>query len=928
MKIEHRLKQLANSNSNYSLLWAQWEFDKKLLHRALNTISRDFPHYSLHDSSHSSTIITQIEKIISPDIDKLSATDCWLLLEACYWHDAGMIISKEEKQILVSSIAFSDFLNELVTNNSELSSFAEKVLREIKGNDVTGLLAASDALTFVLSDYYRKIHAERSGVLVQDPQSAKIASPRTSLIPKRLFGLVALIIACHGKNREEIINLARRNEGMDSDDYAHPRYIASLLRIGDLLDIDDGRFCQTLLSNIGDVPISSLNHQRKHASIESLHIDSDSIEIEAICHDYASYSVQRSWFDYIKNEFDYQKSVWNSIAPNNTYRALPTISKLNCVLSGYLNIDGAAPKINLDTQRIYDYLTGTLIYSEKYPYIRELIQNAIDATMYKVWDIMTHTKNISNKSDHIVRCEYEKLLNNERIDINIVEIENEKDEEINYTLTIKDSATGISFEDLKKIFNCGSENTPTRKKIKNTMPDWAKPSGFFGLGLHSAFRICEKVKITTRVNGKCCYVVDVLSTGKIPEITIKEIENDYFIGTEIKTEIHQMTIPDSVPYSAIEAFNKFDPLTNERLEVTRLVIYDIITETFLKSPVKLYLNNMEINSAVQEKIFESKSEWDTDYTLGADFNLFIDLDLFYQSKLYYKNSFIDIDKRFIGFGVLPGLSGTLNIYTGDAINWVTIDRKKLRSDKFPELRELVTKITIKNREKIISNTSDISSADLFYYSYYDLTNNDKWRDFKISELSLGDYLDTSEELFIFSGDIIHIPKEEITLKFGLITECISKIVIKLDCSLEILPIESKSNVSSHHSGEYYISKFKIKNDSNKTQKIDISQIKHWMKNKDTSYRLAVPCFDEKYDSISLKRNDFPKWMFSCSNEWHFNKYLALPFKTSKSLISDINVIYNYYIKNKLTTLDENTFSDMYLCMWEEIGIVNLPDEII
>jgi hypothetical protein len=28
MRIEQRLKQLAEVNPNYSLLWAQWEFDK------------------------------------------------------------------------------------------------------------------------------------------------------------------------------------------------------------------------------------------------------------------------------------------------------------------------------------------------------------------------------------------------------------------------------------------------------------------------------------------------------------------------------------------------------------------------------------------------------------------------------------------------------------------------------------------------------------------------------------------------------------------------------------------------------------------------------------------------------------------------------------------------------------------------------------
>ncbi|WP_199782269.1 HD domain-containing protein, partial [Cronobacter sakazakii] len=117
MRIEQRLKKLADENPNYSLLWAQWEFDKKLLSRALNTVSRDFPHYSLHDASHSSTIITQIEKVIAPNIELLSATDCWLLLESCYWHDAGMIVSYEDKQKLLSQQHFRSYLKELESSD-------------------------------------------------------------------------------------------------------------------------------------------------------------------------------------------------------------------------------------------------------------------------------------------------------------------------------------------------------------------------------------------------------------------------------------------------------------------------------------------------------------------------------------------------------------------------------------------------------------------------------------------------------------------------------------------------------------------------------------------------------------------------------------------------------------------------------------------
>ncbi|ESN21862.1 MULTISPECIES: HD domain-containing protein [Enterobacter] len=156
MRIEQRLKQLAEVNPNYSLLWAQWEFDKKLLSRALNTVSRDFPHYSLHDASHSSTIITQIEKVISPNIYKLTATDCWLLLESCYWHDAGMVITNEEKKELLRDPLFHFYLEELSHKESELSKHAKEILQSKNENDIVKALSISNSLTFVLADYFRK----------------------------------------------------------------------------------------------------------------------------------------------------------------------------------------------------------------------------------------------------------------------------------------------------------------------------------------------------------------------------------------------------------------------------------------------------------------------------------------------------------------------------------------------------------------------------------------------------------------------------------------------------------------------------------------------------------------------------------------------------------------------------------------------------
>lgn len=177
MKIESRLRELANRNPNYGLLLAQWEFDKKLLTRALNTIGRDYPHYSLHDASHSSTIINQIEKIISKDINKLSATDCWLILECCYWHDAGMIVSDHEKREILGSSGFKHYIE----HHKSISSDMLEYIKIIEGNERNNSLTIYDksrALTFILADYFRTHHADRSGVYVNAPQSIQVMSPR------------------------------------------------------------------------------------------------------------------------------------------------------------------------------------------------------------------------------------------------------------------------------------------------------------------------------------------------------------------------------------------------------------------------------------------------------------------------------------------------------------------------------------------------------------------------------------------------------------------------------------------------------------------------------------------------------------------------------------------------------------------------------
>ncbi len=168
-------------------------------------------------------------------MQKLSATDLWLILETAYRHDIGMIVR--------------------------------------------------DGVVRLVAEFARRRHAQRSHDVVRQPSSIGLASPRTHLVPARLDDLIGRIATSHGKSLEETLKLPYRESGMGMD-HAHPRFVACLLRLGDLLDRDNGRFCPTLLATLGGLPATSKAHVGKHAAVVHLDIASDRIDVQAQCEDY------------------------------------------------------------------------------------------------------------------------------------------------------------------------------------------------------------------------------------------------------------------------------------------------------------------------------------------------------------------------------------------------------------------------------------------------------------------------------------------------------------------------------------------------------------------------------------------------------------------------------------------------------------------
>ena len=60
MKFIEELLYEKTKDTKSEILFTQWSYDKKIIPKALTSIANLFPHYSLHDESHSITIINNI----------------------------------------------------------------------------------------------------------------------------------------------------------------------------------------------------------------------------------------------------------------------------------------------------------------------------------------------------------------------------------------------------------------------------------------------------------------------------------------------------------------------------------------------------------------------------------------------------------------------------------------------------------------------------------------------------------------------------------------------------------------------------------------------------------------------------------------------------------------------------------------------------
>lgn len=560
-QLEYYYKKEKYTERN-EILWHAWCQNKRWLSQLLDTTMNSFPTFSKHDESHAQTVLHNIEMVLGEKrIGELSASDCFVMLHTVYIHDIGMVITHEDRKNIVQNKEFIDMVSTMEDETDpvfqraimalqkteyDYSSEADKEIQLRKlYNDK---LEVYYAVLHLISRFRRTEHGELSQERLTKwtQESEKLGSGFSMAgIPQRIFFWVARCAGLHTDGCfEHIMELPQEDNGYASD-YLHPRFIAVLLQLGDILDMDNDRFHPLTKESVNTMPELSERHYEKHQSIRKLYIKPDTISIEADCKSQEALRLVRKECDMLKDILKEAGYYWSQICPADTSGSLPTIKLVKLCLEGRtIPEELVTTQFKIAQQKAFAILEGANVYKEQFVFLREFLQNAIDASKIQYWKECTRTNGYYRQREELKSLPpdaLEEILSMDTFPIEVeMEIVKQDDFENMYSINmediknlkekksenwkygvqvrIKDFGTGIDKENIQKIASVGD----SRKKdmgLISEMPEWLKPTAEFGIGLQSAFILTNVFKCRTYTRSNEKY-----------EITFTTVKSRYYEG--------------------------------------------------------------------------------------------------------------------------------------------------------------------------------------------------------------------------------------------------------------------------------------------------------------------------------------------------------------------------------------------------------------
>lgn len=469
-----------------------------------------FDEYTKHDISHIDAMLESLEWIIPQETQRIMTAADWLILVlSIYFHDMGMVVTKDEYSLRDQSSFPSFKADVLQASDDQGRDYAARIQElSAKGEDIE---------KFLYQEFVRCHHAARvknwilGNETVEFGASSGVAREVTRILQSLSLPFRKdLAFLCESHHLDDIDDIRKypisKPYGTKADEAANVQYAAIILRTVDLLHITSDRTPSITfrLLNPSD-PVSQREWAKQQAVTsvrakkklgpEGQFLPADSIEVHALFVEGTSYFGLISYLQYaesqIKRSFDWaQRSQREHGAKHEfPWRAVDTS---NVQAEGFMTEQF---EFGIDQAKILDLLTGHTLYNDTSVVLRELLQNAIDA----------------------VRVQHRELAS---VQGKVWITWNES----RRVMEVGDNGSGMTQEIIENnLLRAGSSRYQDPQFTKEN-PDF-HPISRFGIGVMSAFMIADQVDIIT------CHPEEKLAR----HLTLRSVHGKYLVRLLEKT---------------------------------------------------------------------------------------------------------------------------------------------------------------------------------------------------------------------------------------------------------------------------------------------------------------------------------------------------------------------------------------------------------
>lgn len=467
----------------------------------LGFIPATFPHYTKHSIHHSDTIVKRISQILFDDAGKpsveLSSVEAYLLLVSAYLHDAGMVVSDKEKQELYKLPEWTSWIGSDGAAGKRYRDILEFRTGQYPEDGALRNFLADRQMRFLVAEFYRRRHHLRSGDFARR-QHMELG--RIGLGSIVAVDTISAICEGHGLNHFDLSDDVRYPERTEVlGETVNVRFLAILLRLGDLLDMNEDRACPLLLHAASPLPPESLPHWSQYSAIKVFSVTPTQIRIRAECSGSDEHRILRDWCQWLVTELDHadvtmrraaRHSQWSP--PNAKLGDGESIEIVPGAGAGYVFKDW---RIEIDPALVLERLVFDVADSSN-GFIRELLQNAIDASRCQIALIYDETLTDTRNAPPELRADLPVVVRHEiRTETNELSGESQ---EFSWVV-VDDSGTGMDEAMVAKyLLQVGRsyyQSTEFRAKYS------FQPTSRFGLGFLSCFAVSNRIIVETAHEG-------------------------------------------------------------------------------------------------------------------------------------------------------------------------------------------------------------------------------------------------------------------------------------------------------------------------------------------------------------------------------------------------------------------------------------------